>query len=77
MEYRLNVSVKVGALLGFVTHKYVNYSVDLYLYQARLEEVDINPTRVHAFRWISSDEFDNYPFTPADEASMSALLGIS
>ena len=76
VEYSLSVSVEVGAMLGFVTHSYVNYSVDLYLYEARLQEVELNPSNVHAFRWISSEEFDNYAFTPADEASMSALLGI-
>ena len=28
------------------------------------------------FRWVTSDEFDQYPFTPADEASMNKLLGL-
>jgi 8-oxo-dGTP diphosphatase len=30
---------------------------------------------VQAFRWISSEEFDDYEFAPADEASMTKLLG--
>jgi 8-oxo-dGTP diphosphatase len=30
---------------------------------------------VQSFRWLTSDEFDEYEFTPADEASMSKLLG--
>ena len=29
------------------------------------------------FRWATSDEFDQYPFTPADEASMTKLLGLT
>ena len=32
------------------------------------------PLAVQSFRWVRSDEFDQYPFTPADEASMSKLL---
>ncbi len=32
---------------------------------------------VQDFRWVASDAFDNYAFTPADEASMSQLLGES
>ena len=32
---------------------------------------------VNAFKWVPSAEFDQYPFTPADEASMNKLLGVS
>jgi 8-oxo-dGTP diphosphatase len=32
---------------------------------------------VNAFKWVTSTEFDQYPFTPADEASMNKLLGIT
>jgi 8-oxo-dGTP diphosphatase len=30
---------------------------------------------VHDFQWVTSEEFDRFPFTPADEASMTQLLG--
>jgi 8-oxo-dGTP diphosphatase len=32
---------------------------------------------VNDFRWVTSAEFDRFPFTPADELSMSKLLGVS
>jgi hypothetical protein len=28
------------------------------------------------FRWVASDDFEAYTFTPADEASMTKLLGL-
>jgi hypothetical protein len=28
------------------------------------------------FRWVKSEEFESYSFTPADEASMTKLLGL-
>ena len=28
------------------------------------------------FAWVQSDEFEHYPFTPADEISVAKLLGI-
>jgi 8-oxo-dGTP diphosphatase len=31
---------------------------------------------VNDFAWVKSSEFDKYPFTPADEASMNKLLGL-
>ena len=38
---------------------------------------ELEPLAVHAFKWVTSAEFDQYPFTPADEASMNKLLGVS
>ena len=37
---------------------------------------DLRAVNVQDFRWVKSDEFDQYPFTPADEASMNKLLGL-
>jgi hypothetical protein len=32
---------------------------------------------VQDYRWIRSDEFEAFEFTPADEASMNQMLGIT
>lgn len=75
VKHRLDVGIEVGQLISFVSHPYERYIVDLYLYECRLlrgsEPVAMN---VHAFRWVGSAEFDQYSFTPADEASMTKLL---
>ena len=78
-------SLRVGELISFVCHPYEHYSVDLYLYQCVLAPASVDAANgegeglharaVHAFRWVTSDEFDDLPFTPADEASMNQLLG--
>jgi 8-oxo-dGTP diphosphatase len=72
---RLGVHVEVGQMISYVSHPYENYVVDLYLYECRLVTRELKPHGVQAFRWIGSDEFDAYEFAPADEASMSQLLG--
>jgi 8-oxo-dGTP diphosphatase len=75
---RLGVQIEVGQMISFVSHPYEHYIVDLYLYDCRLMTLsaqDLNARGVQAFRWITSDEFDQYEFAPADEASMSQLLG--
>jgi len=76
IRHRLGVDISVGQLISFVSHPYERYVVDLYLYECRLTGGEPSPRNVHAFRWASSAEFDQYPFTPADEASMSQLLGM-
>src|SRR5579859_1983143 len=74
---RLGVEVEVGQLISFVSHPYASYTVDLHLYECKLKDENLQAKAVNAFRWVTSGEFDQYPFTPADEASMTKLLGVS
>jgi 8-oxo-dGTP diphosphatase len=77
VRHRLAVDIDVGELISFVSHPYEHYVVDLYLYECRVTAGELRALAVHDFRWVTSDEFDQYPFTPADEASMNKLLGLS
>jgi 8-oxo-dGTP diphosphatase len=72
---RLSAEVEVGAMVSFVSHPYERYTLDLYLYDCRLLSDKLVKKAVKDYRWISSQEFDKYEFTPADEASVSKLLG--
>jgi len=74
--HRLGVDVTPGQLISFVTHPYEKYSVDLHLYECELASGEPTAVNVADFRWVPSSEFDRYPFTPADELSMSKLLGV-
>ena len=76
VSFRLGVSVQAGKLMSFVSHPYEHYVVELYLYEARLVEGEPSTVNVNDFRWVASDDFDSYLFTPADEASMTKLLGL-
>jgi len=76
MRERLGVDVKVGKMISFVSHPYEHYSVDLYLYECTLLTDELVRRAVKDFQWITSKQFDDYCFTPADEASMNMLLDI-
>jgi 8-oxo-dGTP diphosphatase len=75
--HRLGADIDVGKLISFVSHPYEHYVVDLFLYDCRLLAERLEPRAVSAFKWVASSEFDQYPFTPADEASMNKLLGVT
>jgi 8-oxo-dGTP diphosphatase len=77
VSHRLGVQLDVGELISFVSHPYEHYVVDLYLYECRVVSGELRAQNVSDFRWATSDEFDQFPFTPADEASMAKLLGIT
>jgi len=76
VRHRIGVDVEPGKLISFVSHPYERYVVDLFLYECRLVEGTPESVNVNDFRWVTSAEFDQYRFTPADEASMSKLLGL-
>jgi 8-oxo-dGTP diphosphatase len=75
--HRLGVSVEVGKLVSFVRHPYERYTIELHLYDCRLASGRPSRRNVHDFAWVASDEFEHYPFTPADEISVAKLLGLS
>lgn len=77
VQHRLGVGVTVGELVSFVRHPYTRYTVDLHLYACQLSSGTPRPLHVLDFAWVTSNEFENYSFTPADEVSMASLLGFS
>ena len=76
VRHRLGVEIDAGQLISFVSHPYERYVVDLYLYECRIQSGELSPLAVNAFKWVTSAEFDQHPFTPADEASMNKLLDV-
>ena len=72
---RLGVVADVGEWISETVWDYEHYRVALTLY-ACTTRGELSCKAVHAFRWVTSDEFDGYEFTPADEASMNTLLGL-
>ncbi len=67
---RLGAQVLVGKPVAFRRHDYDGYAVELVLYEADLEEQELESLKVKDFKWVEADEFSQYPFPPADAASM-------
>lgn len=75
--HRLGAKIDCGKLISFVSHPYEHYTVDLFLYECTLVSPTLESRNVSAYKWVPSSDFDQYEFTPADEASMDKLLGVS
>ncbi len=74
---RIGVDVIVGAKLGEHLHEYTTYKVHLTMYSCKLPmEARPYPATVADLRWVTSREFLDYDFPPADEKTMSKLLGL-
>ncbi|MDB4962649.1 MAG: hydrolase [Myxococcales bacterium] len=77
VQGRIGVTVVVGAKLGEHQHDYTNYEVHLTMYSCKLPaEARPYPATVADLRWVTSREFLDYDFPPADEKTMSKLLGL-
>lgn len=75
LRERLGVEAEVGGRISRTECAYEHYDVELTLYECNVRG-QLECLAVHAFRWVTSDEFDQYDFTPADEASMNQLLEV-
>lgn len=74
---RIGVDVVAGAKLGEHLHDYTGYQVHLTMYSCQLPvEARPYPATVADLRWVTSREFLDYDFPPADEKTMSKLLGL-
>jgi 8-oxo-dGTP diphosphatase len=76
LRERVGVDVEVKGRMAHRLHHYDGYSVELNLYQTViLAGQEAQALRVAEFRWVGSNEFENYPFPAADQATMDLLLG--
>ncbi len=63
--------------IGEHLHEYTTYQVQLTMYSCKLPgEARPYPAAVADLRWVTSREFLDYDFPPADEKTMSKLLGL-
>lgn len=69
----MGIVVEVGALSLHLSHEYEGYTLDLVVYRATTPDAP-RKIRVHDFRWVRPDEFDQYEFPSADQRTIDALL---
>jgi 8-oxo-dGTP diphosphatase len=75
---RIGVGVEVAAKLGEHLHEYDQYDVYLMMFECTLPKgASPKPLTVNEIRWVTSDELCKYEFPPADQQSMSKLLGLA
>ena len=75
VQGRIGVEVVIGAPLGEHVHEYQSYDVHLAMFACTLPPNAVPfPATVNDLRWVTSREFLDYDFPPADEKTMSKLL---
>ena len=74
LRFRVGVDARIGEKLSSTEREYDDYVVELHLYSCEIGDVEPEAKGVKDLRWVTSKEFEDYEFTPADQASMDALL---
>jgi 8-oxo-dGTP diphosphatase len=74
LSYRLGVDADVADEISQVEREYEHYVVELHLYECHIGDAVPLAKTVRDLCWVTSAEFDQFDFTPADEQSMHALL---
>jgi 8-oxo-dGTP diphosphatase len=76
LREEMAIEVEVGERVVHVDHAYEDYDIDFCVYRCRLRKGPVRNLRVHAHEWVRPEELDRYEFPPADERSLSKLLGL-
>lgn len=77
VRIRIGVDVVVGDKIGEHHHEYAHYDVHLLMFKCTLAgDEPPYPATVNDLRWVTSREFLDYDFPPADEKTMTKLLGL-
>ena len=71
----MGIVVTVWEQTLHVRHDYAKYTVDFVVYRAETDD-DPELRRVRDARWVSPDDFDQYEFPGADQASVARLLDL-
>ena len=74
LHYRLGIKAKVGEEFSTTRRSYDTYDVELHLYRCDIGTSEPQALTVKDLSWVSPQELDRFEFTPADQASMDALL---
>lgn len=74
---RVGVDVQVVEKIGEHHHEYAHYDVYMMMFKCTIaDDAQPYPATVNDLRWVTSREFLDYDFPPADEKTMSKLLGL-
>ena len=77
VKQRIGVDVQVVEKIGEHHHEYAHYDVHMMMFKCTIpDEAHPYPATVNDLRWVTSREFLDYDFPPADEKTMSKLLGL-
>lgn len=77
VEWRVGIEIIVGDKIGDHVHEYHDYDVHLSMYGCKVPgDIAPTPVNVKALRWVTSAELRELEFPPADEKSMSKMLGL-
>lgn len=73
----LGIVLSVGDVFFHVIHTYPDMTVDLTLFNAKIQTGEVRMLEHHDLRWITPDEIDQYEFCPADVDILAAIKAIA
>lgn len=71
---RVGVQVDVGEQILETVHEYEQWGVTLLVYRCRIPEGEPFAHNVAAVAWVAPEDFEDYAFPGADQATIEKLL---
>ena len=74
LRARLGVDATVGERVLEVVHSHADHIVSLAVYRCTLGDQEPHAQRVAGLAWVLPDELVHYPFAPADQRAVDAMI---
>jgi A/G-specific adenine glycosylase len=71
----LGIEIEVGPLITVVKHGYTHFKITLHAFECRLVTGHPQAIAVAAWRWITLDEIEGFPFPRTDRQIIEVLQG--
>ena len=69
----LGIEIEVGAQVATVSHAYTHFRITLHAFHAQHTSGEPQALGCAAWRWVTLDELDAYPFPVTDQKIIQAL----
>ena len=73
MYEEFGIQVRIGSFFDQTEYHYDHAAVRLLVFQAEIENGDVQPTAHDAIRWVLPDQMQHFRFAPADRPIVQRL----
>ncbi len=72
-QEELSITLKVNGKISEVYYDYNDFTIDLTLFEAQIDQGEVTISEHNAISWITTSDIDNYEFCPADKLFLNKI----
>ncbi len=74
IKEELGVTLHIDEQIMTIKHSYTRFRVTLHVFRCRIRSGRVSPTACDAWKWVTTQELENYPFPAANVKIIKSLM---